>query len=462
MGFTYNCTNDSNGNVTNDGTNAYTWNQYSKMASVNAAGTMCSEGGECPVYDAFGRVVEVDSGDAVAGQCSLHGGCKVTYRPVITQIWYTQLGKTAYMNGATYNYAYWPTPGGGTLLNTSASINYYMHKDWLGSARIISTDPYSGNGTVITDQAFAPYGEVYNIYGSPSQNQIDFTGLTQDVFAGMYDTPNRELQGAQQGRWLSPDPAGTGWNQYAYSTNPNSNVDPSGLACYPIEDHGIGDCTGSSGLQGTSFNTGALCDPTMDPFCVFLPLTPWPGVGQGWGDGSGGSGISFDIDTGSLCNSDYMPCGLPAPNFWQTLGLPGGMSCPKWMGPQCGGIDPLMDAESTGNNETNCTPLTNGCYNVPTAQQIFVYQLNKGACAFMASGVQVGSSGAKWGGGAAAAGASLINGSPYFGPFAPAVATFGGLVASGGGTYAVGSLAYEAFWQGVGYLSGCNAYGYSF
>ena len=31
------------------------------------------------------------------------------------------------------------------------------------------------------------------------------------------------------GRWLSPDPAGAGWNLYAYSTNPNSSVDPSGL-----------------------------------------------------------------------------------------------------------------------------------------------------------------------------------------------------------------------------------------
>jgi hypothetical protein len=43
----------------------------------------------------------------------------------------------------------------------------------------------------------------------------------------MWDTPNRELSYA--GRWLSPDPAGSGWNQYAYVTNPNGNVDPSGL-----------------------------------------------------------------------------------------------------------------------------------------------------------------------------------------------------------------------------------------
>lgn len=43
----------------------------------------------------------------------------------------------------------------------------------------------------------------------------------------MYDTPNREL--SVVGRWLSPDPAGTGWNQYSYPTNPNSATDPTGL-----------------------------------------------------------------------------------------------------------------------------------------------------------------------------------------------------------------------------------------
>ena len=43
----------------------------------------------------------------------------------------------------------------------------------------------------------------------------------------MWDTPNRELSYA--GRWLSPDPAGSGWNQYASPTNPNSQSDPTGL-----------------------------------------------------------------------------------------------------------------------------------------------------------------------------------------------------------------------------------------
>jgi hypothetical protein len=56
-----------------------------------------------------------------------------------------------------------------------------------------------------------------------------FAGLTQDILAGMNDTPNRELQTSSQGRFLSPDPAGQGWNQYGWPTNPNSFSDPSGL-----------------------------------------------------------------------------------------------------------------------------------------------------------------------------------------------------------------------------------------
>jgi RHS repeat-associated protein len=129
------------------------------------------------------------------------------------------------MYGRTINYAYWPMPGGGTLLEIGNSgADYYLHKDWLGNARISTS--VAGHA-LVADNAFSPYGETYNVLDSTNQNQQMFTGLTQNVLSGMWDTPNREL--APQGRWLSPDPAGQGWNQYAYATNPNSLVDPTGL-----------------------------------------------------------------------------------------------------------------------------------------------------------------------------------------------------------------------------------------
>lgn len=234
------CTYDSNGNMTNDGinppANAYSYNEFGKMKSVNVSGTNCSSGGECIVYDAFGRAVEIDSGSTN------------------TEIWYTQVGKTAYMHGATYSYAYWPAPGGGTALH--ANGNFYMHKDWLGSARIISTVPGTGNGVVSSDWAFAPYGEMYNPIGNQSANRVLFTGLSQDVSAGMYDTPNRELSSIQ-GRWLTPDPAHAGWNQYAYVDNmPLNSVDPLGLYCdLQQAAEGCG--------QGGMFNDGPADYPTI-------------------------------------------------------------------------------------------------------------------------------------------------------------------------------------------------------
>jgi hypothetical protein len=78
----------------------------------------------------------------------------------------------------------------------------------------------------------------------------------------MWDTPNREL--SVVGRWLSPDPAGSGWNQYAYPTNPNTFIDPAGLD----------DCV-SNPYQGSCNGPGG---------------GGAPGGGSGGGSGGGGGG----------------------------------------------------------------------------------------------------------------------------------------------------------------------------
>jgi RHS repeat-associated protein len=83
---------------------------------------------------------------------------------------------------------------------------------------------------------------------------LSFTGDTQDTIAGLFDTPNRELH-PNQGRWISPDPAGMSavdpsnpqsWNRYAYAlNNPLRNVDPTGLDCVTVD--GDGNVTGTEG-----------------------------------------------------------------------------------------------------------------------------------------------------------------------------------------------------------------------
>lgn len=255
---------DSNGNLTNDTFHRYEWNEFSKVKTFDRSGTNCATSGECLVYDALGRVVEMDSGS------------------VKTEYWYTQLGKTAYMNGATITFAHFPAPGGGSAtLNgncgSSCSI-YYEHKDWLGSSRIVS----AVNGhSVYVDQAYAPYGEIYARFGSTGLRYPMFTGDTEDIVSGTFDTPNREYNSGAQGRWISPDPAGAGWNQYAYATNPNTFIDPTGMnLCVG----NIATCFQGSGFRGNP-GPGQSAATGSDPFFgsgLFADYNPsiWVGSGQ--------------------------------------------------------------------------------------------------------------------------------------------------------------------------------------
>jgi RHS repeat-associated protein len=130
------------------------------------------------------------------------------------------------MSGTTINYAYWPAPHGGQFYESGNGTAYnYIHPDWKGDTRVVSNLGHS----VVTDQAFAPYGEVYSLFGTNNPPWQEFAGMDSTFFTGVtWETPNREY--SYVGRWLSPDPAGEGWNQYAYPTNPNSFTDPSGLS----------------------------------------------------------------------------------------------------------------------------------------------------------------------------------------------------------------------------------------
>jgi RHS repeat-associated protein len=102
-----------------------------------------------------------------------------------------------------------------------------------------------------------------------------FTGDTQDILTGIFGTPNRELN-ASQGRWLSPDPAGSGWNQYGYVTNnPLSAIDPSGLACYPLEKKEYGTCV-------PFMNNGVNFGESWNQFSLLENPIPVYGWVYGW------------------------------------------------------------------------------------------------------------------------------------------------------------------------------------
>ena len=217
------CTYDPRGNVTGDGNNAYGWGLNNKILWTASSGTpTCGTSGRCATYDAFGRMVE--------------SSVNSTWK----EYWYTQAGSQMIMAGTTVSYGRWPT-GTGTAVISGTTGFAFLHEDWLGNARITSS--LTGN-TVLTDQAYTPFGELYNIFGSGNSQYELFAGITPNFAPGittpiMWDTPNRELSSV--GRWLSPDPAGLSavdpskpqtWNRYAYAlNNPLSYVDPTGLFC---------------------------------------------------------------------------------------------------------------------------------------------------------------------------------------------------------------------------------------
>jgi len=204
LGFVY----DSNGNVTNDGANTYTYNVYNRPVTA---------GGNSATYDAFNRLVEVGGGSN-------------------TQIVYAPDGfKFAYMNGQTVSKYLVPLAAGVQAVYTAATPAapaYWMHSDWLSSVRLTSAP----NQTTVAGQAYAPFGEGYGTYFHGGVN--DFTGQTQDVVSGIYDFTFRQYSPVQ-GRWQTPDPSGISavditnpqtWNRYEYANNnPLSNIDPLGL-----------------------------------------------------------------------------------------------------------------------------------------------------------------------------------------------------------------------------------------
>ncbi|MGA7769965.1 MAG: hypothetical protein WCA27_27530 [Candidatus Sulfotelmatobacter sp.] len=210
IGATY----DASGNLTYDSVNHFSWDIYGKLSSINS--------GTALIYDAFGRVVE-------------EGGKLVAYLPT---------GSRAVMNNPTTIYdLVVPAPGGG-LFGFDGVTSYYASSDWIGSGRLDQTIPTSGNGSVWYDFAFGPYGEQYASFGHTAGPPV-FAGNISELFLTgvLFDTPNRELDTWQGSRWLSPDPLGAGWNQYAYGTNPNSFTDPTGLGPPGCVTNANGNCT---------------------------------------------------------------------------------------------------------------------------------------------------------------------------------------------------------------------------
>ncbi len=296
---------DANGNLLTDTFHTYTWNQDNHLLSVADAGITAG------IYDALGRRVEWLAGSSYV------------------QALLTPVGNFGTAIGTNSYGLRLPLPGGLTETGDSQGNNQFWHSDWLGSTRLVSNK----SRQVVGDHAYAPFGEPYlnGPYGTLGTN---FTGDNQDLVAGTFDTPNRELN-PTQGRWISPDPARLAavdptnpqsWNRYAYVlNNPLSKTDPLGLwrvgnGCPDMNIYGMGgggacDASGTNGLppiytvNGSevpswvgqsvlSSGTGAQC---LNNDCT--------GYGTQWKLSSTGQDYMLNVDSRSSLDPDDGICG---------------------------------------------------------------------------------------------------------------------------------------------------------
>jgi len=108
------------------------------------------------------------------------------------------------------------------MFDASSTLTY-ARADWLGSSRLVT----STTQTMVSDLAYAPFGEQYSIKNIGFSGFYSYTGQQQWTTSGLDDFLFRKYHPVQ-GRWISPDPAGMGavditnpqtWNRYAYVLN---------------------------------------------------------------------------------------------------------------------------------------------------------------------------------------------------------------------------------------------------
>ena len=303
--------------------------------------------------------------------------------------------KLAKVSGATLVKAFIPLPGGAKAIYNSNGLAYYRHSDWLGSSRLTSTatKPTSMYSSI----AYAPFGEQYAATGSADSS---YTGTDQDTIGTVYDFLARR-QSPSQGRWISPDPMGTGavdittpetWNRYAYvMNNPLSYVDPLGLFCEvnpggDVRDNFVVRC--KQGEAG--FNWGSWGIPSYD--YAWVPeadvstetSTTVPSDEGATVDVSAGpdtvspgywevTGVTF-VDLGSLslstgaannCQAPFLCNPIPAKRkkagpmplkWWEKAGMV--LSCIAGMDPEF--ATPIGAADSHPSDSTDSTNTTEG------------------------------------------------------------------------------------------------------
>ena len=210
---------DANGNMTSDGTHAYSWNARNRLATIDSGNTATF------AYDALGRRT---SKTILGGQTGfLYDGANA-----VQELSGTTVVANLLSSGVDEIFQRIDSSGTSSVL-----------ADGLGS----TLDLVGTTGNLQTTYLYEPFGRT-TVAGGATSNSFSYTGREQDA-TGVYFYRARYYHPQLQ-RFVSEDPAqfsGSGVNFYAYAENSPTNFrDPSGRSpCL------VGGLLGTIGYNGS-------------------------------------------------------------------------------------------------------------------------------------------------------------------------------------------------------------------
>lgn len=197
---------DANGNLTNDGTNTYTWNARNQLSQITVGGVVQAN----YTYDALGRRTAKAIGGTTTPTQYLYDGANAVQETVGSAI-------NPILTGLGIDERF--------ARNDVTGRTYFL-TDALGST-IALTDP---TGAIQQQYSYDPYGNVAQANGTAFTNPYQYTGREVDGL-GLYYYRARYYS-PTLGRFISEDPMGlaAGTNGYVYTENdPLDHTDPLGL-----------------------------------------------------------------------------------------------------------------------------------------------------------------------------------------------------------------------------------------
>lgn len=251
---------DGDGNLTNDGTNAFSWNARGQLSSITGPSTAAAF-----TYDPVGRRI----GATVNGTTT---GYRYDAADTLAELTSPTGSPTAtYLRGLGVDDAF-------TRTDSTGQSSFL--KDALGSTLALTDN----TGTIQTSYTYDPDGTP-TLTGGTTTNPVTFTGRETGGLPDSLQYNRDRYYSPSLHRFISPDPLGitnTATNLYSYANNsPTNYTDPSG-------DDPIGGC-----IAGGIIGFGAAFFGGHKSF----------GDSLGWGLTGCAAGALFSTGLGALADS---------------------------------------------------------------------------------------------------------------------------------------------------------------